>query len=104
MIDGLDRAKRLGERGEHGLTHGAQLDTSGGPRKQPAPSDLLKLADALTDCARCERQVLRGLLHFSGARHGDKRLQQCEAPDHDASLAQLNLMAKSIACWPRVRD
>ena len=65
MIDGLDRAKRLGECGEHGLTRGAQLDTSGGPRKQPAPSDLLKLANALTDCARCERQVLRGLLHFS---------------------------------------
>jgi len=78
VIDGLDRAKRLGERGEHGLTHGAQLDTSGGPRKQPAPSDLLKLANALTDCARCERQVLRGLLHFSGARHRDKRLRNAK--------------------------
>jgi hypothetical protein len=33
-----------------------------------------------------------------GARHGDKRLQQREAPDHDASLAQLNLIAKSVAC------
>src|SRR5262249_60027912 len=104
IIDGLNRPKRLGERGEHGLTRGAQLDTSGGSGKQPASSRLLKLANALTDCAWCERQVLRGLLHFSGARHGDKRLQQWEAPDHGASLAQLNSVAKSIACWPRVRD
>ena len=89
MIDSLDRTKRLGECGEQGLTRGAKLDTSGGPRKQPAPSDLLKLANALADCARCERQVLRGLLHFSGARRGDKRLQQCEAFDHDPSLTLL---------------
>src|SRR5215469_3145061 len=102
-IDGLDRLKRLGQRDEHRLTCSAELDTGGGPGKQPTPSRLLKLSNALTDRARCEREFMRGLLHLSGACHRDKGLQQREASDHGASLAQLNLVTKSIACWSSVR-
>ena len=51
----------------------------------------------LTD-ARRQRQLIGGSLHLSGGRHGDEHLQQREASDHDASLAQLNLFTKSIAC------
>src|SRR5690242_4543292 len=68
----------------------------GGPGKQPTPSRLLELSNALTDRARCEREFMRGLLHFSGACHCDKGLQQREASDHGASLAQLNLVTKSL--------
>src|SRR5215469_9268980 len=102
-IDGLDRLKRLGQRDEHRLTCSAELDTGGGPGKQPTPSRLLELSNALTDRALCEREVLRGLLHLSGARHRDKGLQQREASDHGASLPQLISATKSIACRSRVR-
>ena len=57
----------------------------------------------MTDRARRQRQLIGGSLHLSGARHGDERLQQREASDHDASLAQLNLPTKSIACWSDTR-
>ena len=56
----------------------------------------------LTDAWR-QRQLIGGSLHLSGARYGDERLQQREASDHDASLAQLNLSTKSIACWSDTR-
>ena len=64
---------------------------------------LLELSNALTDRARCEREVMRGMLHLSGACHRDKGLQQRETSDHGASLAQLNSATKSIACWSRIR-
>jgi hypothetical protein len=53
-------------------------------------SCFLKLPDALTDCAWRERKFMSRLLHLSGARHRDERLQQGKASDHDSSLAQLN--------------
>jgi hypothetical protein len=53
-------------------------------------SRFLKLPDALTDCAWGERKLMSRLLHLSGARHRDERLQQCKASDHGASLGQLN--------------
>ena len=98
LFNRFDRTKGLGKRGKHGFTGSVEFDTSGDPIKQPASSHLLKLANALTDRARRQRQLIGGSLHLSGARHGDERLQQREASDHDASLAQLNLPTKSIAC------
>ena len=53
--------------------------------------------------ARRQRQLIGGSLHLSSWRHGDERLQQREASDHDASLAQLNLFTKSIACRSATR-
>jgi hypothetical protein len=97
-IDRFDRPKGLGKRGKHGFTRGAELDARGIPQKQPTTGRLLKLANALTDGTRRERKLMRGLLHLAGARHGDEGLQQREASDHGASLARLNLSAKSIAC------
>ena len=97
-VDGFDRAKGFGESGKHGLAGGRELNPSAVSREQPLPCRFLKLPDALAHCAWCKRKLMSRLFHLSNARHSDKSVQQCEAPDHEKSLAQLNSTAKSIAC------
>src|SRR5262249_33517849 len=94
------RTARSGKRAEHCLARGGELDAGTGSRKPSGPSCFLQLPDLLTDRAWRERELMRRLLHLSSARHGDESLQQGQTSDHEISLDQLNLLAKSIVCRP----